>query len=54
MAAYSQGGQLIHNAAKQLPSSTMAAVSSVVIFGDPGKVPRSYACRSSASYSKLT
>ncbi|KAK8051711.1 carbohydrate esterase family 5 protein [Apiospora rasikravindrae] len=35
MSGYSQGGQLVHNAAKLLPASTMAAVSSVVIFGDP-------------------
>lgn len=35
MSGYSQGGQLVHNAAKLLPSSTMAKVSSVVIFGDP-------------------
>jgi predicted esterase len=36
MSGYSQGGQLVHNATKLLPASTMAAVSSVVIFGDPG------------------
>jgi len=35
MSGYSQGGQLVHNAAKLLPAKTMAAVSSVVIFGDP-------------------
>ncbi|KAK8105595.1 Cutinase [Apiospora kogelbergensis] len=35
MSGYSQGGQLVHNAARLLPASTMAAVSSVVIFGDP-------------------
>jgi cutinase len=35
MAGYSQGGQLVHNAASQLPAATMAQVSSVVIFGDP-------------------
>ncbi|KAK7956461.1 carbohydrate esterase family 5 protein [Apiospora aurea] len=35
MSGYSQGGQLVHNAAKLLPAATMAAVSSVVIFGDP-------------------
>lgn len=35
MSGYSQGGQLVHNAAKLLPASTMAQVSSVVIFGDP-------------------
>jgi cutinase len=37
MSGYSQGGQLVHNAAKLLPAATMARVSSVVIFGDPGK-----------------
>jgi len=35
MSGYSQGGQLVHNAAALLPASTMAKVSSVVIFGDP-------------------
>lgn len=36
VSGYSQGGQLVHNAAKLLPAATMEAVSSVVIFGDPG------------------
>ncbi|PQE31035.1 hypothetical protein CJF32_00006062 [Rutstroemia sp. NJR-2017a WRK4] len=35
MSGYSQGGQLVHNAAKMLPAATMAKVNSVVIFGDP-------------------
>ncbi|THV47036.1 hypothetical protein BGAL_0340g00060 [Botrytis galanthina] len=35
MAGYSQGGQLVHNAAKMLPAATMAKVSSAIIFGDP-------------------
>ncbi|KAJ8069819.1 hypothetical protein OCU04_000234 [Sclerotinia nivalis] len=35
MSGYSQGGQLVHNAAKMLPAATMAKVSAVVIFGDP-------------------
>ncbi|KAK8127875.1 carbohydrate esterase family 5 protein [Apiospora sp. TS-2023a] len=35
MSGYSQGGQVVHNAAKLLPAATMANVSSVVIFGDP-------------------
>lgn len=35
MAGYSQGGQIVHNAAKLLSAQTMAKVSSVVIFGDP-------------------
>lgn len=35
MSGYSQGGQLVHNAAKPLPASILAAISSVVIFGDP-------------------
>jgi len=39
MGAYSQGGQVLHKAAALLPASTMAAVSSVVIFGDPGMSP---------------
>lgn len=38
MSGYSQGGQLVHNAAKILPASTMAKVNSVVIFGDPGEL----------------
>ena len=36
MGAYSQGGQVLHKAAALLPASTMEAVYSVVIFGDPG------------------
>ncbi|RDW84482.1 hypothetical protein BP6252_02072 [Coleophoma cylindrospora] len=35
MSGYSQGGQLVHNAAKMLPASTMAKVNAAVIFGDP-------------------
>lgn len=35
MSGYSQGGQLVHNAANILGAETMAKVSSVVIFGDP-------------------
>ncbi|KAM3083707.1 hypothetical protein ACMFMG_002182 [Clarireedia jacksonii] len=35
MSGYSQGGQLVHNAAKLLPAATIAKVSSAVIFGDP-------------------
>lgn len=35
MSGYSQGGQLVHKAANILPTSAVAAVSSVVIFGDP-------------------
>ncbi|KAL3428069.1 cutinase [Phlyctema vagabunda] len=35
MSGYSQGGQLVHNAASSLPADTMAKVSSVIIFGDP-------------------
>lgn len=37
MSGYSQGGQIVHNAAKLIPAETMANVSSVVIFGDPCK-----------------
>ncbi|KAH8684524.1 cutinase-domain-containing protein [Tricladium varicosporioides] len=35
MSGYSQGGQLVHKAAKQLSAAVAAKVSSVVIFGDP-------------------
>ncbi|KAH7348496.1 cutinase [Rhexocercosporidium sp. MPI-PUGE-AT-0058] len=35
MSGYSQGCQLVHNAAAMLPASTMAKVNSVVLFGDP-------------------
>ncbi|KAF2003545.1 carbohydrate esterase family 5 protein [Amniculicola lignicola CBS 123094] len=35
MAGYSQGGQLVHNAASMLSASQTAFVSSAVIFGDP-------------------
>ncbi|KAN0095405.1 carbohydrate esterase family 5 protein [Hyaloscypha variabilis] len=35
VSGYSQGGQLVHNAAKMLNGTTAAGVSSVVIFGDP-------------------
>lgn len=33
---YSQGGQLVHNAAALLPTAVANWISSVVIFGDPG------------------
>ncbi|KAJ7784140.1 cutinase [Mycena metata] len=32
---YSQGGQLVHNSAKQLSASVAARINAVVIFGDP-------------------
>ncbi|ESZ91371.1 hypothetical protein SBOR_8242 [Sclerotinia borealis F-4128] len=35
IAGYSQGGQLVHNAAKLLPTATAAKISAAVIFGDP-------------------
>ncbi|RDW85920.1 cutinase-1 [Coleophoma crateriformis] len=35
MSGYSQGGQLVHNAAKMMPAAMVAKVNSVVIFGDP-------------------
>lgn len=35
MSGYSQGGQLVHNAANILGTANMAKVNSVVIFGDP-------------------
>ncbi len=39
MSGYSQGGQLVHNAAKLLPASTTAKVAAAVIFGDPSTSP---------------
>jgi len=44
---YSQGGQIVHNAAKLLPAAVVQWISSAVIFGDPddgapvGNVPAS-------------
>lgn len=35
MSGYSQGGQLVHNAAAMLPASVMSGVAGAVIFGDP-------------------
>ncbi|KAI9353301.1 cutinase [Zopfochytrium polystomum] len=35
MAGYSQGGQLVHNAADMLPPAVTAQVSAALIFGDP-------------------
>ncbi|OCK80869.1 carbohydrate esterase family 5 protein [Lepidopterella palustris CBS 459.81] len=35
MSGYSQGGQLVHNAAKMLTAAQTGFVNSVVIFGDP-------------------
>ncbi|KAK0122000.1 hypothetical protein ONS95_010267 [Cadophora gregata] len=35
MGGYSQGGQLVHNAAAMLPPAMAAKVSSAAIFGDP-------------------
>ncbi|TVY83462.1 Cutinase [Lachnellula suecica] len=35
MSGYSQGGQLVHNAAKMMDAATSAKVSSAIIFGDP-------------------
>lgn len=35
MSGYSQGGQLVHNAAKMMDAATSAKVNSVLIFGDP-------------------
>lgn len=37
MSGYSQGGQLVHNAAAELPASVTGAVAAAVIFGDPGE-----------------
>lgn len=47
MSGYSQGGQLVHNAAKMLTATQTSFVNSVVIFGDPdngqavGSIPAS-------------
>ncbi|KAK3680238.1 hypothetical protein LTR78_000616 [Recurvomyces mirabilis] len=47
LSGYSQGGQLVHNAAAMLSASQTSFVNSVVIFGDPdngraiGKIPSS-------------
>ncbi len=35
MAGYSQGGQIVHNAAELLSAAVTARVGSAVIFGDP-------------------
>lgn len=37
MSGYSQGAQLVHNAAEILPSDVTAQVAGVVMFGDPSK-----------------
>ncbi|KAK3356820.1 cutinase, partial [Lasiosphaeria hispida] len=37
MSGYSQGGQLVHNAAKLLPAATTAKIAAAVIFGDPSQ-----------------
>lgn len=39
MSGYSQGGQLVHNAASMLPADVVSKVAGAVIFGDPGKTP---------------
>lgn len=36
LSGYSQGGQLVHNAAKLLPAKTAGKVAAAVTFGDPG------------------
>lgn len=36
IAGYSQGGQLVHNAAQLLPADVSSKVAGAVIFGDPG------------------
>jgi cutinase len=35
LSGYSQGAQLVHQAAASLPANTTAKISSVVLFGDP-------------------
>lgn len=37
LSGYSQGGQLVHNAAKLLPAKTADKIAAAVTFGDPGK-----------------
>jgi cutinase len=37
MSGYSQGGQLVHNAAVLLPAAVTGNVAAAVIFGDPGE-----------------
>lgn len=39
MGGYSQGAQVTHLAAADLPAATMEKVSAVVTFGDPGEHP---------------
>lgn len=39
MSGYSQGAQVVHLAAADLPAATMAKVSAVVTYGDPGSLP---------------
>lgn len=36
MSGYSQGAQVVHDAAADLPAATMDKVGAVVTFGDPG------------------
>jgi hypothetical protein len=36
LSGYSQGGQLVHNAAKLLPAETAQKIAGAVTFGDPG------------------
>lgn len=36
LSGYSQGGQLVHNAAKLLPAKTAEKIAAAVTFGDPG------------------
>lgn len=38
MSGYSQGGQLVHNAAKSLAPAVSGGVAGAVIFGDPGEI----------------
>ena len=35
LSGYSQGAQVVHNSVNRLPTSTIAQISSVVLFGDP-------------------
>lgn len=38
MSGYSQGAQVVHDAASALPAATMEKVSAIVTYGDPGKL----------------
>ncbi|KAJ7114183.1 cutinase, partial [Mycena crocata] len=41
ISGYSQGAQLVHNAAERLTAAVTARIAAVVVFGDPDRVGRS-------------